>query len=158
MFGLANTCFQSDTAGSGLVTSIVRFVIVYMHSHDLDETWRVSPLLLCAELEAGCYLICACLTICRPLMERFFNSKIVQSLKSFVSSSSASKVGTSYRTADSGRQIQLQPQDGKATSRNSNGQGFYRLGDAPSQKILVQNTFSTEEYDIESGIRTARGR
>jgi hypothetical protein len=72
-----------------------------MHSHDLDETWRVSPLLLCAELEAGCYLICACLTICRPLMERFFNSKIVQSLKSFVSSSSTSKVGTSYPTADS---------------------------------------------------------
>jgi hypothetical protein len=91
-------------------------------------------------------------------MERFFNSKIVQSLKSFVSSSSTSKVGTSYPTADSGRQIQLQTQDGKATSRNSNVQGFYTLGDAPSQKILVQNTFSTEEYDIESGIRTARGR
>lgn len=70
------------TSDSGLVFSALRFWVTYSINHSTDQTYVSARLLVWSELEAGFYLISACLLIMRPLIEHIADSSLIQSLRS----------------------------------------------------------------------------
>jgi len=97
---------------SGLITSIIRFVVFFNVNPSPDHTRVAVDLLIWVQLEPGCYLIAACLPVCRPLLERVANLPMMQRLKETIRSSLPSS-WTTEREANS--DIQLQPRKTSAT-------------------------------------------
>ncbi|KAL9122552.1 MAG: hypothetical protein Q9187_000895 [Circinaria calcarea] len=54
----------------GLITSIVRFTTFFHKNSFVDGTWSAVDLIIWTQIEAGIYLISACLPTYRPLLER----------------------------------------------------------------------------------------
>lgn len=73
---------MSNSSNSGLIFSALRFWITYSINNSDDQTYVSAQLLVWSELEAGCYLISACLLILRPLIERIADSSLIQSFRS----------------------------------------------------------------------------
>lgn len=57
---------------SGLVTSILRFIIFTRGNAIKDGTWSCTKLMIWSIIEPNVYLISACLLAMRPLLTRFF--------------------------------------------------------------------------------------
>ncbi|PQE33366.1 integral membrane protein [Rutstroemia sp. NJR-2017a WRK4] len=140
--------FEFLIGGFGLITSILRFSIFIQINDTEDRTFIAPELLVWTLLEPGCYLICACLLMCRPLLELIANSRIIQGLKScagigHVKASSPNNQGP----AEDGSVIQMQHQQ---LQSGIEAQGFQRLGDYDEVNrtrlaIMVQREFGREE-------------
>ncbi|MCJ1245407.1 hypothetical protein MMC30_002611 [Trapelia coarctata] len=120
-FGLTVTF----TIGSfGLVTSIVRFATFFQTNSFIDGTWSAVDLIIWTQIEAGVYLISACLMTYRPLLERIGRGR----LASRADPSNAANGYTPNHSGDANTGIPLQPRSrihGMGISR----QGFRQLGD-----------------------------
>lgn len=60
---------------SGLVTSILRFVIFTRGNAIKDGTWSATELMIWSLIEPNIYLISACLPAMRPLLSLFFGDE-----------------------------------------------------------------------------------
>ncbi|KAJ8061070.1 hypothetical protein OCU04_010147 [Sclerotinia nivalis] len=69
------------TGSLGLVVSIIRIPIFYRTNSFTDGTYTGAELMIWTQLETACYLISACLMTLRPLLEKFGQSRIVQTIK-----------------------------------------------------------------------------
>jgi hypothetical protein len=77
--------------------------VVYRTNGAADETWVSAALVVWTEVEPGCYLICACLLVLRPLVEQLADSSLIQSLRG--SSIFSSTRGGSSRSRGTGKQL-----------------------------------------------------
>ena len=64
---VTNCPFSADTESSGLVTSIIRFIIFYSIDGQTDGSWVATRLGSISIAETGVYVLGACLPIYRSL-------------------------------------------------------------------------------------------
>lgn len=73
---------KPQTAYSGLIASIVRFVIFFHSDAFEDGTWASADLTIWTSLEPGVYLMAACFPTYRPLVSLVFQSILSSSFLS----------------------------------------------------------------------------
>lgn len=113
---LDSPIYQSLTALSGLVTSIIRFAAFFQRNSFTDGTWAAVDLIIWTQVEPGVYLISACLMTFRPLLERIGRNNLLR-----FQSTTAAKVFHSNDTERCSVNIPLKPRAG------DDNDGFHRL-------------------------------
>ncbi|KAM3065379.1 hypothetical protein ACMFMG_011497 [Clarireedia jacksonii] len=142
--------FEFLIGGFGLITSILRFSIFIKINDTEDRTFIAPQLLVWTLLEPGCYLICACLLMCRPLLELLANSRIVQGFKGCAGIEHARASTPNTRgPAKDGSTIQMRHQKLQSGIQD---QGFHRLDDYDETNrtrlaINVQREFGRKDEE-----------
>jgi hypothetical protein len=90
----------------------VRFVIIFHINRSSDHTQTAVDLIIWTSLESGCYLIAACLPLCRPLLERIANRPIMQRWKKAI----ISKLPSNWTKGDIGGDLEGQVREISAES------------------------------------------
>lgn len=117
---------------SGLVTSIIRFVMFFRNNAVADGTWTAVDLETWTQIEPGVYLISACLMTYRPLLESINRRWFVKKFS-----------GVSNRIGDSSHPSDAKGDSGRIPLKSRSGsdvEGFHRLGGEKvgGPRILVQ--------------------
>ncbi|KAH7317548.1 integral membrane protein [Rhexocercosporidium sp. MPI-PUGE-AT-0058] len=80
------------TASFGLVASVIRFTVFFKTDAFTDRTWESVPLVGWSVVEAGMYLIAACLPLLRPILTKhapkWLKNKISSTFKTYSNSRS----------------------------------------------------------------------
>ncbi|MCJ1359146.1 MAG: hypothetical protein MMC33_009146 [Icmadophila ericetorum] len=140
----------------GLITSVVRFTTFFRHNSFIDPTFSAVDLVIWTEIEAGVYLISACMLTYRPLLERFGRKS---SLLSKFTRVSASKV---YNAKGYKVQESKESERGKhpEISMQAFGPklGFQRLGGDGKQMDLDREILVTTNIDLNEEPRSTEPR
>ena len=112
------------------MTSIIRFTQFFQSHPFIDGTWTGVDLIIWTQVEAGVYLISACLMTYRPLLERLGHTSMIQKLSKHSNSSS--------RTTHNAKHIVDFTHNGYANRRIGLGRGGYAREESVSD-IPLQN-------------------
>lgn len=114
---------------SGLVTSVLRFVIFTRGNAIKDGTWETTELMIWSIIEPNVYLISACLPAMRPILSLAFGDE-------------GSKYGSSRYSSN------LKP-SGATSSGTSGGFSGGPKASRPGQKMPFSNPFDAALYGDE---------
>lgn len=124
----------TDQSYSGLVGSIIRFIIFFQKNSFNDGTWSGVDLVIWTQLETGTYLMSACLMTYRPILERLTSIRIFKRLSSIP----GSKPSGSKEDIQRGANVALHHRSQQGTT------GFHPLTDNPCEDSQIVVTTDIE--------------